>query len=125
MNGSAASRLDDRLLRPDAGDEIIGSRTRPEQIHGDHRKLQRRAPLQKQNVVVVGNARQLAAQGFAFFVDRHVGFTTVRMFHDADARRAEAQQVFAGLLEDFDRQDCRSGREIVNAMGHESLPFRN
>ncbi len=44
------------FLTPASGDHVVGAAIGGEEIHRQHRKLQTRAALQKQNAVVVGNA---------------------------------------------------------------------
>ena len=51
----------DRLLRPDAGHQIVGRAALRQQVHRHHGELERRAALEEQHAVVVRNAGQLAA----------------------------------------------------------------
>ena len=56
------------LLRPRAGNDVVGLAVQ-HQVHGDGRKLLGRAALQEEHLVVVGNAHQIAQVGFGLFDD--------------------------------------------------------
>ena len=56
LDAADALRFLDRLLRPRAGDDVVGRAARGQQVHRHHRELQAGAALQKEHVVALGNA---------------------------------------------------------------------
>ena len=111
-------RLAQGLFRPGAGHQVVGGLILGEKIHGDHEELRGGAPLQKQDLVVVGNAAHLPAESHRLVVDVQKRLAAVGMFQDADPRVAQRQKRLAGLLQNGDRQDGRPGRKVVDPFGH-------
>ncbi len=102
-------RFGDRFFRPCAGDQVVGRLVLRQQVHGDHEELRRGAPLKKKNLVVVRNAAHFAAERDRLVVDFQEGLAAVRVFENADSRRAQRQERFPRLFENRHRQHGRPG----------------
>ena len=53
--------------------------------------------------------------GDRFLMDGGVFLAAVAVLHDGHAGTFEIQHLLAGFLEDFHRQDCRPGAEIIHS----------
>ena len=105
-------------LAPRAGDDVVGGFTlAAHQIQRDHRELQARAALQKDNLVVVRDGEQLFEERFGGGEDFEKARGPVAHFQHAHAVAGEADQLALGLLQHRQRQDGRAGGEIEDAVG--------
>jgi hypothetical protein len=105
----------DRLLRPRAGDDVIGGPAGGEQVHRHHRELGAGAALQEQRVVALGDARQGAEVGLGALDDFIEGR---RAMADLEHRHTDARQgdeVALGLFQHRQGQHRRPRREVVDA----------
>ena len=116
VDGADLLRLLHRLVRPRPGHDVVGRRAGVQQVHRHHRELGGRATGKEQDVVVVGDARQLADVRFTLGED---GLERLRPMADLEHRHADAgerQQVALRFLECGERQHGRAGREVVDAV---------
>ena len=85
------------LLGPLTGDDIVGNLIL-HQVHGNHGELLGSAALQKQNLIVVGNAHQGTKVGFRFIDDGLVGLGAVAHFHDGHTGSPVVQHFIGGFF---------------------------
>jgi hypothetical protein len=116
-------RFLDRLLGPHAGVEIVRRPVWRKQIHRHHRKLQRRPTLEKQHAVIVGNACQRPAVGLRLVEDPIERLAAMAVLHDPDAAAGHVPDRLLRLAEDGLGQHGGAGAEIVDAVGHGSVPW--
>ena len=79
--------------------DVIGGRARAEQVERHHRELQRRAALQKQNLVVCRHFASARMSASAFCENAFEGRRSVADLHDRHADAGQRQQVALHLLE--------------------------
>ena len=108
----------DGLLRPRAGHQVVGRLILRQEVHRDHEELRRRPAGQEQDVVVVGDLREVPAIGDRLQQNGRKRLAAMRVLHHADPRLAQGPDVFLALLEDLFRHDGRTGGEVENAIGH-------
>ena len=77
------------LLGPGSGDQVVGGIGLAEQVHRDLVELGRSPAAEEQDLVVRGDAGQLAKAGFGLFEDLDKRLATVRVFEDANPGVAE------------------------------------
>ena len=112
----------DGLLGPCAGLDVNGLAVLHE-VHGDHGELQRRAALNKQDLIVVGDAHEVAQILLGLVDDLLENRGTVAHFHDAHAAAAVVHHLVADLLQNGLRHHCGTGGEIeCTTIFHDSLP---
>ena len=97
-DGADALRFLQRLLRPGAGDDVVGGRARREQVHRHHRELQRRAALQEQHLVRRRNVAERAQVGLGPREDVLEGLRAVADLEDRHADARAARRDRAALL---------------------------
>ena len=120
LHGALGLGLVGGLLRPGAGDDVVGRLARvAQEVHGDHAELQQGPALQEEDAVVVGNAQQRAEIGFGLGHDLLELLRAVADFQDRDAGARQGQQVALGLFQGGQGQNGRTGREIVDALFHD------
>ena len=107
-----------RLLRPAAGDQVVGGAVRGEEVRRQHVELGRGASLQEEHGVVVGDAGQLAAVGLGLGNDALEGRATVAVLEDADSRAVDVPEVLSRLLEDGFGEDRRTWGKVEDSLRH-------
>ena len=109
------------LFRPAAGDDVIGHAVF-QQIHGNHGELQGGAALDKEDMIIVGNAHQVpqVLLGLVHNGLEHLG--AMAHFHDAHAAAAVVEHLVADLFEHRLRHGGRTGGEVVNTIVHDNRP---
>src|SRR5207249_2791629 len=76
-----------------------------------------RAALQKDDLVVVGNRQQLFQESFGGSKNVEEAGTAVTHLQNAHAIAGEAEKFPLGLLQNRQRQHCRAGGEVEDALG--------
>ena len=104
-------RLGNGLLRPCAGLHIDGLAVL-HQVHRDHGELKRCAALNEQDLIVVGNAHQIAKILLGIVDDLLEDGRTVAHFHDAHAASAVVHHFITDLLKDGFRHHRRACGEV-------------
>nr|ABZ10196.1 hypothetical protein ALOHA_HF4000APKG10H12ctg3g11 [uncultured marine microorganism HF4000_APKG10H12] len=117
VHPSELRRLARRLLRPVAGQRVVGHAIRTEQIHRHHGELLAGAPLQEEDVVVVGHAGQGPQVRLCLLEDPVECRRPVADLEHRHADPWQRQQVALRRLEHRLRQHRRSGTEVEHAMG--------
>ena len=107
------------LLAPGARDDVVGTAAGGE-VHRDLREMQRRAALQEQDLVVVGDGHQRAQVALGFLGERDEVLAAMADLHHGSACAAPLEHLVARLREHGFRQ-CRRTRAEVVAAGHLTL----
>ena len=108
-------RFADRLLGPRAGLDVDGLAVF-HQVPGDRGKLQRGAALNKEHLVVVGNAHQVAEIGLRLIDDLLVHGAAVGHLHHAHAAAAVVHHLVTDLLQHGLRHHRGTGGKIIYAV---------
>ena len=104
---------------PGTGDHVVGGgRLAPEEVHGNHRKLQACAPLQKHHLVGVADAEQTLHRRERLLEDPVEGGAAVTDLQDRHSDPGKRQHLVAGPFEHLERQNGRPGREVEDAIRH-------
>ena len=111
----------DRLLRPDAGEQIVGGAVVREQVHRHHRELQRGAALKEQHPVAVGDPGQLAARRFGLIEDLLEHLAAVAVLHDPDPATGNVPDRLLRLPKHGLGKNRGAGAEVIDALAHISL----
>ena len=107
--------LSDGLLGPCAGLNVNGLAVLHE-VHGDHGELEGGAALDEQDLVVVGNAHQVAQILLGFVNDLLKDLGAVGHFHDAHAAAAVVEHFVTDLLQNRLRHHGGTCGEVVSAI---------
>ncbi len=101
-------------------DDVIGGGAGRAQVHRQHGKLQGSAALQEHDLVVGGNAKQLAQVGFGGLDDGLELLGAVADLHHGHAGAFEIQHLGLSLLKNFERQGGGAGVEVEDTLdiGH-------
>src|SRR5690606_23247288 len=108
------------LLRPRAGVYIVGLAGLGKQVERYHRKLCRRTPLKKENLVVVRNIHKRPQVTDGVLVDGSILLSAVAPFHYGHARSLPVDEFFLRLLQNYKGQHSRPCGEII-ASAHSSV----
>ena len=111
------SFLDGRLA-PGAGDDVVGGGTGGAQVHRQHGELQSGAALQEHDLVIAGDAQQLAQVCFGGLDHSFEFLRAVTDLHHRHACALEVDQLGLCLLEDLERQDGWAWVKVEDAFGH-------
>ena len=101
-------------LAPRTGDDVIGRGAGGAQVHGQHGELQAGAALQEHDLVVGGDAEQLAQVGFGGLDDAFELLGAVAHLHHRHAAALVIEHFGLGFFEDGHGQHGGSGVEIVD-----------
>ena len=101
------------LLRPRARDDVVRHAVLHE-VHRHGSELLRRAALQEQHAVVVGDAHELAKVGFGRLDDVRERGRAVAHLHDRHAGARVVEHLGCGLLEHLLRQNRGTCRKVVH-----------
>ena len=104
-------RFLDGLLGPCAGLDVDGLAVL-HQVHRDHGELERRAALDEQDLVVVGDAHEVAQILLSLVDDLLEDRGAVRHFHDAHAAAAVVHHLVPDLFQNGFRHHGRAGGEV-------------
>ena len=107
--------LGNGLLGPCAGLDVDGLAVL-HQIPRHSRELQRSAALNEQDLVVVGNAHQVAQVSLGLVDDLLENLGAVTHFHDAHAAAAVVHHLVTDFLQHGLRHHSGTGREVVGAI---------
>ena len=107
--------LGNGLLGPCAGLDVDGLAVL-HQIPRHSRELQRSAALNEQDLVVVGDAHQVAQVSLGFVDDLLENLGAVAHFHDAHAAAAVVHHLVTDFLQHGLRHHSGTGREVVGAI---------
>ena len=107
--------LGNGLLGPCAGLDVDGLAVL-HQIPRHSRELQRSAALNEQDLVVVGNAHQVAQVSLGLVDDLLENLGAVAHFHDAHAAAAVVHHLVTDFLQHGLRHHSGTGREVVGAI---------
>jgi hypothetical protein len=118
MGGAEFLRFLVRLLRPDAGDQVIGGAAFGEEIHRHHRKLLRRATLDEQHLVAVGNLGEAARLILGLADDLLEELAPVAVLGDPHATAADVPEILLRLLQHRLGEHAGTGAKVVNTMVH-------
>ena len=113
VHGADHLRLLERLVRPRALVGVVGGLVLAEEIHRDHRELHRRAALDEADRPVVVQAAQLLERGDRLLMDGVVVLAAVGHLHHGHAAALVIDEFLLRILENFQRQHGRPGREVV------------
>jgi hypothetical protein len=69
-----------------------------QEVHGQHRKLERGAALQEQDAVVIGQGQEFAQVSFGLGEHLHKGFGAVADFQDRCPNAGQTQHVSLNLF---------------------------
>ena len=107
--------LGDGLFGPGAGLHVAGQAVF-HQVHGHHGELHRAAALNEEDLVVVGNAHELAQVGLGLVTDllEHLGAVT--HLHDAHAAAPVVQHLRGNFLKNGLRHHGGSCGEVIRAV---------
>ena len=108
------------LLRPGAGDHVVGGPGGGEEVHRDHGELARGAVLQEHHLVGIGDSGE-GATGFGGLLEDRIDLLApVAVLEDADTGSVEVPDVLLELLEDGFGKDGRSRGEVQDpvVVGH-------
>jgi hypothetical protein len=78
---------------------MVGRRSGGQEIHRQQRERHRRAPLHEENVVVPGDAEELAQERDRLVVHRLVFFAPVRVLHHGNAGAGKVEHLGLGALQ--------------------------
>ena len=107
--------LSDGLLGPGAGLDVDGLAVL-HQVPGHSRELQRSAALNEQDLVVVGNAHQVAQVSLGLVDDLLENLGAVAHFHDAHAAAAVVHHLVTDFLQDGLRHHSGACGEVIGAI---------
>src|SRR5262249_8624099 len=96
----------------EAGEGVVGGRTRRHQVLRDHGELAACATLQQQDLVAVGHREQRAQERDRGGLNPLVGRAAVALLDDRQAAALEVDEIFAGTEEYDLGQGGRSGAEV-------------
>ena len=108
--------LHQRAVGKIAAVHVVSRAAAGHKIHRDGRELARRAALQKQHRVVLGNVHQLAQGRLGLIEDGLILLGSVTHLHDVHAGVAIAQHFPRRLLQYLLGHGGRTGGKIVNAL---------
>ena len=117
-HGPELARFPRRLRGPGSGHQVVGGSAGGKQVHRDHGELQRGAPLDEQDVVVVGHAGQGADAGLGRGQDLVERRGAVA---DLQHRRPDPRQrrkLLADPVENRFGKHRRTGAEVEDPPGH-------
>ena len=109
------------LLAPGAGKNIV-SLALLKQVHGNGGELRPSATLQEENLVIVGNAHQIAQVGLSLIENLLECLGAMGHLHNGHARAAVIQHLSCGLLKHADGKRGGTGGKVVNPC-HVNRPF--
>ena len=95
--------------------DIIGHPIFGHQVQGNHGKLRRRASLQEQDMVIVGDVHQLADEilGIIIYLFERLGAVT--HFHDRHAGSLVVKHFSGRFFQHGFRQYSRTWRKIIHS----------
>ena len=84
------------------------------QVHGNGCELGPCAALQEQDLVIVGDLKQVSQVSFGFLDDAVIDFAAMAHFHDRHAASAVVKHFVRSFLQNFNGKHSRSCRKIIN-----------
>src|SRR5688500_14843524 len=115
-------RLGGRPLGPAPGHQVVRRAPLREEVHRHHRELRRRAPLEEEHVILVGNAGEIAALPLRVGDHGVEDLAAMTVLHDPDAAAGDVPDVALRRLQHRLGEDAGSGAEIPDAVAHARLP---
>lgn len=105
----------DGFLCPGTGVGVVGALIGSEQVHGNHGELGAGSALQEEDRLIVGNIHKLCHIGGSLFMDGRVLLAAMAALHDGHAAALEIDEIALCLLQNFEREYCGSGAEVIDA----------
>jgi hypothetical protein len=105
-------------------DEIVSRLIGRQQVHGDHGKLERRATLKEQHLIVVGDAGKISARLLGFVNDAIEDLSPMAVLHNANAAAVGVPDRLLGLSEHRLGENGGARAEVVDSVGHGGLGAR-
>jgi len=106
------------LLGPGAGDDVVSLLLVAKKVHGDGRELVSGSTLVEEDLVVLGDGKDLAEVSLSLLDDLLIGRAAVAHLHHTHTTTVVVQHLLSSLAENRLGEDGGTSREVVHATRH-------